>query len=387
MITVAELRSLGQLLASPEGIGFLEEHGAFIEADVFVDQLRPPTDGRLNDLLGIGAGGRPVSFGHQISCDYQASVVCKFDAAKALAALPGVAPAFLAVDTDRSGGNRTTTTVTWGDGPGAFAVRLVTNKVRQMETRFVVVEPDRLDELIERLGEWLAKAEEATRPEVWQPRLAVLATALAGTSTLAEVNLALTRALLDQHLDYQPPCLLLSHLSADGFLQPALSQAVERIDDFVRVYNEAIDDLVDAGIDPQVRPLDDDYLPLHFACPKDDRRERLRHVRRGGDHFAAATCYCGEEYEFHLDTPALHIDEVVATGRWSTDVTFLVYVNDLTSGMIPGRSSALYGLVLGQVNRRVLGGTPVPMYLPSELASTASTGRPDSLVYDYLTAP
>ena len=177
---------------------------------------------------------------------------------------------------------------------------------------------------------------------------------------------------------------LVSTLAHAGLLSPALGQAVERIDEFVAVYNEAIDELIAAAIDPQVRPADDDYLPLHYACPKDDRRERLRHERRGGDHFAVSTCYCGEEYRFYLGGPHLAIDEILATDRWSADVTFLIYLNDLLSGMIPGRSSALYSLVLAQVTRRVLGGQPIPMLLPSELASSPPAG-PDSLLHDYLT--
>lgn len=377
------LRSLQDLLATAEGRQFLEERALYCDQGAFVASLESPADGGLARALGLDAGQRPVAFGHQICCDYQRSVSCKFHTARHFSDIPGIVPVFVGVDTDRSGANRGSTTVAWGEPPAGFAYRLVSNKFRQMESRFVPVEVARREELVARLADWLAAAPGIFPSLLWRPRLDDMAEVMAaeGVDTLAELNLALTRHLLACQLDYRPPIELVSRVG--GLFSAPLGQAVERIEQFVAVYNEAVAGLLAAGVDPQVRPLDDDYLPLHFACPKDGRRERLRHVEVGGDHFAVTQCYCGVEYRFHLGRRQLSADEILATDTWSTDVTFLIYLNDHLSGLIPGRSSALYSLVFAEVMRRVLDRRPVPLFLPPELAGGAGDG-PDSLMYDYL---
>jgi hypothetical protein len=74
--------------------------------------------------------------------------------------------------------------------------------------------------------------------------------------------------------------------------------------------------------------------------------------------------------------------EMVATGRWSPDVCLPLYLNDLTSGWVAGRSTALYTLVLHEVQRRVLGKRPVPVLVPPALVDRRSNEA--RLVYDYL---
>jgi hypothetical protein len=90
--------------------------------------------------------------------------------------------------------------------------------------------------------------------------------------------------------------------------------------------------------------------------------------RRGRDLFAVATCRCGQNYAFHLGSGRAMLAELAATGRWSIDVSMPVHHNDLASGWIVGRSTALYGLVFNEVLSRVLGRTPIPMLAPAELA-------------------
>jgi hypothetical protein len=271
-------------------------------------------------------------------------------------------------------------------GLGGFAVRLVSNKLRSMETRFVSVEEVRREDLLSALAEWLRRTSPASADR-WQPRLGRLAEALSRpqVTTMAEANLAVTGLLLHDQLGYDPPCVLVSELARRGFMTPTLTRAVEQIEDFIEAYNEAISTLTAAGIDPQVRALADDYLPLHFACPRDDRRLRLLHERLGDDHFAVAFCHCGEEYRFYIGSHSISLEEVLATDRWSTDVTFLLYLSDYFSGIVGGRSSALYGLVLNEVTRRVLDRDPLPLLLTPILASGPQPGESNSMLFDYLT--
>jgi hypothetical protein len=53
--------------------------------------------------------------------------------------------------------------------------------------------------------------------------------------------------------------------------------------------------------------------------------------------------------------------------------------------MVAGRSSALYGLVLNEALRRVLGRRPIPALVPAEPSDTdAMRNQSGSLLYEYL---
>jgi hypothetical protein len=204
--------------------------------------------------------------------------------------------------------------------------------------------------------------------------------------TLAEANLALSSVMLRGSLGFAPPSMLVSQAEGSGLLEPALNDVLSGIDDVVAVFNAEVAALVSADIDPCVHALPEDYLPLHFSCPEDGLRRRLAHRREGADHLAVATCRCGTSYRFHLGAHRLSIAELAATGRWSVDVCLPLFVDGLVSGMVVGRSSASYGLVLNQVATKVLGISPVPLLVPADLPEAMPRqDRPDSILFDYLT--
>lgn len=60
-------------------------------------------------------------------------------------------------------------------------------------------------------------------------------------------------------------------------------------------------------------------------------------------------------------------------------MTLPVYLNAYVSGVVAGRSTALYGLVLDEVLRKVLGSRPIPMMVPPQLGVP-----PDAAVYNLL---
>jgi hypothetical protein len=160
---------------------------------------------------------------------------------------------------------------------------------------------------------------------------------------------------------------------------------VESVADVVLVFNESVEQLRGAGVDPQVHRLADNYLPLHYSCPTDGRRLNLVRDMDGVDRFAVATCACGSYYRFWLGSRSTSLAQLTETDRWSVDVTLPIYLNDLVSGVVGGRSAALYGIVLGSVLEKVLSRRPVPTLVPRAMdASPVTSDQVDSLFYDYL---
>lgn len=175
--------------------------------------------------------------------------------------------------------------------------------------------------------------------------------------------------------------MTLSAVLEQGAFTESLEAYLERREDVVAVFNEAVAELVAQDVDPQVRPLPEDHLPLHYSCPTDGTRLRLSLV----DGAAAATCRCGTGYRFDLGGG---LGELGATGRWSPDVSLPVHCNDAASGWVVGRSTALYGLVLNAVIDRVLGGRPIPGWIPPDLSSAPRPGsEPPTLLVDHLLGP
>ncbi|HEX9766480.1 MAG TPA: hypothetical protein VGA36_06930 [Nitriliruptorales bacterium] len=384
------MRSIADLIGSGEGRHFLEERGVFLDQHGFLDAMAPPARDDLHRAMGLGESVRTTYVGQQIQCDYAWSVTAKFRMLRDLAAdATDVVPLSLPLDMDRAGSSKWSTTLTWPSDLEPLTARLIPHRLSEVEARFAPVDESRLHEVGETVGTWVSSWASAGRAdEDLQARYGRFAAALAdaGPRTLAEVNLDLTSWLLREGLDFEPRTMAVSELAVGGLLQDQLGRVVANIDDVVTVFNEAVDELVTADIDPQVRPRAPDYLPLRYSCPQDGKRRALVRERRGADDFAVANCSdCGTEYRFHLGSGDSSIDDVVATDRWSTDVTLPMYVNDLVSGVVAGQSTALYGLVLNQVIAKVLGGSPVPVLVPRDVGE-APDGAVDSLFFACMTA-
>lgn len=103
--------------------------------------------------------------------------------------------------------------------------------------------------------------------------------------------------------------------------------------DFIAVFNESVASLTAMGINPQVGPLADDYLPLYYSCDADGKRLRLRHLLVGTDHFAITRCACGADYSFPLGGSTLSVAALAQTQRWSPDVSVTLLQNDLLVGL------------------------------------------------------
>jgi hypothetical protein len=375
------MRSLGELMASEDGLSLLETRGILTSEESFVGSLLPPSDGRLAERVGVAPSQALVYAAHQLMADYPESVSAKLRAARQIAGRPDVSAVLLWLDMDRAGADRMAGgSVVRGPG-GILKMRLAARRHDDKEVRFVPVDPEHLDETVRKIEAWARQHGPAGG------RLVQMAERLREVSprTLAEANMAVTSYLLRDHLEMIPPFVLVSDLADRGFLTGTLNDIVNAIDDVVIVFNAATDSLLAADVDPQVHRLRPDYLPLHYSCDRDDRRCSLSRVRSGVDTFAVARCACGAFYRFHLGSRSLSVGELAATGRWSTDVTLPIYLNDLASGIVAGRSSAMYGMVLNEVLEKVLGRRPVPMLLPPDLPGVlAARAETESLLQRYV---
>jgi hypothetical protein len=263
---------------------------------------------------------------------------------------------------------------------GGLHIRLASRRHDDKEVRFVALDQRDLAQTFRKIEAWGRQHGGAG------VRLARLADVLRrnGPGTLAEANMAISEFLLREHVGMRAPSVLVSTLVRRGLLTEPLNDLLNAADDVVTVFNAAIDSLAAADIDPQVHHLRSDYLPLHYSCDRDDRRCTLTRVRKGGDTLAVTRCACGASYQFHLGSRSLSIDEVAATGRWSTDVTLPLYLNDLASGVVGGRSSALYGMVLNEVLEKVLASRPIPMLLPPDLTAAPAGVDGESLLQSFV---
>ncbi|MET0816615.1 MAG: hypothetical protein ABWZ67_03630 [Solirubrobacteraceae bacterium] len=377
------MRAFPELLADPRDVAFLEERGLFTDPEVFATRLAPPADPRLADRLGVPPGQPLVYVGQQPASDYGAATLAKFAAARE-EALAGVTTAVIWHDADRARSERLAMRIVLPLGRRRRGIWLAARTLGDREGRWVPVERAQLLDAVEQVREWVGNALPADR-EAAHRRVDRLAEAVLAqdVDTVARVCAALATVLLREQLSLSAPAVFVSELVGAGLLDAALDVYLARLDDVVRVFNATRDELLARDIDPHVRALGEDHLPLHLSCRADRARLRLAHERRGRDHFAVATCRCGEAYRFHLGCGEPSLGELAGTTDWSPDIALPVLHDELVSGWIAGRSSGVYGLVLNAVIERVLERSPVPAYLPPGLAGDA--GHPESLLLAYLT--
>lgn len=381
--------SLSDLLRSVEGRSFLEARGVFADPGAFLESIRQPVDDRLNRLLGLPPGAVLVYVGQQACCDSSNSVTRKFLAARDLARQGRHAAGVLWHDMDRTGSDELAMRILLPLGAKETSIRLVPRSLREREPRFIEVDRGDLEEVLRRVGAWIGQGLPKERRPVARERLLRLSERLleARVTTLAQANRALASWLLREHLSFDPPSAFISELAGRRLLTEAINDCLASIDDFIVAVNEAIDELIAEDVDPKVRPLRPDYLPLRYSCPRDGSRFPLAREQRGADRFAVGTCGCGATYRFHLGGASPSLGELDSTDRWSPDISLPIYLNDLAGGFVAGRSSGLYGLVLNAALSRVLGRRPIPALVPPEPPTgEGDQHAPGSLLYEYLAA-
>lgn len=380
------MRSLSDLRRDPGGAAFLERNGVYLDPAEFVGALEPPRDPALVETLGLGGTGNLVYIGQQVCADMGPSTIAKFAAARDLVRDHGVPLAILWHDLDSTQSERYGARVVLPSGRRLRGVWLAPRALEDAEPRFIPVARERLEELIAALQTWVHYACPEDR-DAARERVMGLARALLSPEihTLADANRAISSVMLRDRLGLDVPSVFASEMLARGLLVDSVAAYIERIDEVVSVFNRTVERLVAQDIDPQIRPLREDHLPLWFACPQDGTRLRLNRRESAGQTLASATCRCKTEYSFRLGAHPIDLSELLATERWGIDVSMPVHHNRLASGWVGGRSSVLYALVFNAVLTEVFGQQPIPVLCPSDLGTAAETGQePETLLLHYL---
>lgn len=378
------MQTLKDILHSPQGLCALEAQGVFVAPDKFRAQLTPAAKPDLANHLGL-ENKIIIWSGQQLYVDYRQSVLSKIQCLHTVTQTNSrLFPLFLWADTDRSGSDLLMTKLAWPNSDPKGRISIAPPKTDELELRFVTLNAKLLQSAVDRLGTHLHHSGHKRKEAKDRYRCLRELFINSNPGALSTFNLRLTRFLMANVLGVNPTAVIVSDLLHAGLFLAELELMLNRLPDVIRVFNQTIQALIRRDIDPQVKPLPDDYLPLFFSCEKDYRRLRLSHQLEGRNHFAVADCKCGQRYKFYLGQAALSMAEIAPTRRWSPDVTLPLLLNNFVSGLVAGKSSALYGLVLNQVLGQVLGHKPVPVLVPQSLE--AGPEQIDSLIYKYLTA-
>jgi len=378
------LQALVDLLQTDRGRDYLASHNVMISQQDFVDRLQAPVRPDLAVAMGR-PGAKPVCSGQQIYVDYRQSVLGKIEVLRKLNENDDLLSFFLWVDTDRTGSDGLMTKFAWPSGRKKGPITILPPGTRDVETRFSLTQSPVLASAADQL--WTSLRQTGDRVDGAKQRYQTIRAMFAPPDNLAlsHFNLGLTDFLLSSVFGYAPQSLVLSSMLDKDVIVNDIDRFVSRVSEVIRVFNRTVDELIANDINPQVKPLPENYLPLFYSCHDDGRRLRLVREVRGKDHFAQTRCKCGRQYEFHLGRETLSIAELARTDRWSPDVCFPAFFNDLVSGFVAGKSSALYLIVIGAVLREVLGKSPVPILVPQNLDYRADQhGASDSLMYQYL---
>ena len=192
----------------------------------------------------------------------------------------------------------------------------------------------------------------------------------------AEFN-AIWSARTFRELGFTIPLLSLSDLLAHDAVLPFVAETLSA---FVRqsaLVTESIGEVLarDAhGAVPFARK-DTGHVPLALAGARDGRRRPLRAQRRGADWWLLTAggsdetngAMNGESFNVgRADAPALEELLRALRGRWSPDVFVPIFLFRLgVSGIVSGRGSIRYSLVVAHVMRRLFGAPHPPNLLRS----------------------
>lgn len=376
------MRNLVTLQSTAAGRRLLEENFVFGDPGDFLRQLQPPRSplaseaAHQHQLL-------PVYAHQQVYLDYRSSVVAKFQALRTLRDLaPDVRPEFIWIDTDRAASDKLALRLYLPATQGGIPVRLAPSGCEKREPRFIEMDPSRMRDATSRIERILQQSPDQSCRRL--ERFEHLRPFLNATGTLATLSRNLTDFLLSETLAFQPRPILVSGMIETGDLKAGLETILNRQREFVRVFNAALKELVALDVAPQVKPLPDDYLPLFMTCPSDRSRLRLRLEQVGETHFAGAVSALGVHYRYELGRTNLTMEHLDRQVDWSPDVTLPILLNDRYSGMVAGKSSALYMLVFRKVIRKVMETRPLPILVPTQ--RDVFPGAFDILIEAYLTA-
>ena len=265
------MQTLANLLNSSDGLRFLESKGVFVNQKQFKEQLKVPVSSDLADQFGV-KDRKLVCSGQQVYVDYHQSVLSKIEVLREMEADDELFPFFLWADTDRSGSDNLMSKFAWPSPSKKGAITILPPGTKEVEARFARIDPSQLSSAIDKLETHLRGSDKrvaGAKNKYLQLRTFFLD---GHAETLSAFNLQLTDFLLTQVLGFSPRAILLSEQLDKTYILETVSLFLNHTGDIVKVFNAARESLIQAGIDPQVRSLEEDYLPLFYSCETDDRR-------------------------------------------------------------------------------------------------------------------
>lgn len=385
------MRDLNDLLTTPDGVAFLASNDITINPEDFIARLAPPVQSGLIHPAGGEAHRKPIYALQQIYVDCTQSMLDRIRLLDRFGPYPECEPFFLWIDTDLSGTDALMHRLDWPLFNKKVSVRISAGAYDSRELRFIPIEAPRVEQALDKLNTYLGQSitgrKKVTRSRARAKFEQLQAVFLQQTDgMLSELNHRVIYFLLTHQVGLNPTSMIVSELLDRDLITGEINTYLNHLDAAIDVFNDAVEALRAQDIDPKVKPLAADYLPLHFSCLDCYRRLRLHRERQGQDQFATASCKCHRQYRFHLGRHELSMDAIAQAGPWSPDVSLTLFLNDWVSGYIGGGSSGIYyGLVMKAVLEKVLHKRRVPILLPQ--ATRAARDDPadvDSLLYRYL---
>ncbi|WP_143301824.1 hypothetical protein, partial [Candidatus Entotheonella palauensis] len=340
------MRELNDLLTTPDGVAFLASNDIWIHPEDFLARLEPPVQSGLIPASDAGPH-KPVYALQQIYVDCTQSMLDRMVLLDRLEPLADCYPFFLWIDTDLSGTDALMHRFHWPLFNKTVSVRLSPGAHDSRELRFIPIEPPRLEQALDKLNTYLGQSisgrKKVTRSRVRAKFEQLKAVFLQQPDEmLSDLNYRVIHFLLNQQSGLNPAPMIVSELLDRDVITGEINVYLNHLDEAISTFNDAVEALRAEDIDPKVKPLAADYLPLHFSCLDCHRRLRLHREQQGQDQFATANCKCKQSYRFYLGRHELTMDEIAQAGPWSPDVSLTLFLNDFVSGYIGGGSSGIY---------------------------------------------
>src|SRR5215813_10065100 len=211
------MQTLADLMRSPEGQQWLASKGVFTSQQQFRESLKEPSQPDLAVTLVV-SGKKLICSGQQLYIDYHQSVLSKIMTLREFKDDPDLFPFFLWVDTDRSGSDNLITKFAWPVDSKKGPIRITPSGVKDIETRFVQLDPVQLRGAIDKLETHLRQSNVIRKSA--KAKYKELRTIFDRESArlLSDFNYQVTYFLLNKHLGYSPNAVMLSEVINQGLI-------------------------------------------------------------------------------------------------------------------------------------------------------------------------
>ena len=262
------MRDLKDLLMSPDGVAFLASNDIFINPEDFIARLEPPVQSGLIKTAGAERQ-KPIYALQQIYVDCTQSMLDRIMLLDRFGPHPDCYPFFLWIDTDLSGTDALMHRFYWPLFNKKVSVRISASVHDSRELRFIPIETSRVQQALEKLNVYLGQSitgrKKVTRSKARAKYEQLKAVFLQQTDgMLSELNHRIMYFLLNHQAGLNPTSMIVSNLLDRDVITGEINAYLNHLDAAIGVFNDAVDALRAEGIDPKVKPLAADYLPLAF---------------------------------------------------------------------------------------------------------------------------